>query len=244
MKIRKWPYGFLDSFWSHYSGESYEYLPPDITDDNELAGSVEYVLAVSGLSDREKEMLRLRFQSGKTYREIGCQYNISTVTVSDHINTSLRKLFRCSKYKQILSEGVAAYARRTACLKRDEEIEKIVEERVLKARLSDGRYWANKHCPPEDLKDLPVYHPAKRNSTISTRKQTQTKPVDTHIVDLPLSNRIFYALSRAGISNVSDILKRKDKDDILSIRNLGEKSYEDLMSILEKNGYDVKHLRI
>ena len=71
--------------------------PPDITDDNELAGSVEYVLAVSGLSDREKEMLRLRFQSGKTYREIGCQYNISTVTVSDHINTSLRKLFRCSK---------------------------------------------------------------------------------------------------------------------------------------------------
>lgn len=115
---------------------------------------------------------------------------------------------------------------------------------MLKARLSDGRYWANKHCPPEDLKDLPVYHPAKRNSTISTRKQTQTKPVDTHIVDLPLSNRIFYALSRAGISNVSDILKRKDKDNILSIRNLGEKSYEDLMSILEKNGYDVKHLRI
>ena len=115
---------------------------------------------------------------------------------------------------------------------------------MLKARLSDGRYWANKYCPPEDLKDLPVYHPAKRNSTISTRKQTQTKPVDTHIVDLPLSNRIFYALSRAGISNVSDILKRKDKDDILSIRNLGEKSYEDLMSILEKNGYDVKHLRI
>ena len=51
-------------------------------------------------------------------------------------------------------------------------------------------------------------------------------------------------MSRAGISNVSDILKRKDKDDILSIRNLGEKSYEDLMSILEKNGYDVKHLRI
>ena len=86
MKIRKWPYGFLDSFWSHYSGESYEYFPPDITDDNELAGSVEYVLAVSGLSDREKEMLRLRFQSGKTYREIGCQYNISTVTARFFLN--------------------------------------------------------------------------------------------------------------------------------------------------------------
>ena len=51
--IRKWPYGFLDEFWQW---EDYQYKPPEISDANELIGSIEYVLAVCKLKDREIEM--------------------------------------------------------------------------------------------------------------------------------------------------------------------------------------------
>ena len=57
--IREWPYGFLDKFWEWQYDR---YQPPEITDTKELIGSVEYVLAVSKLKDREIEIIRKRFQ--------------------------------------------------------------------------------------------------------------------------------------------------------------------------------------
>ena len=62
---------------------------------------------------------------------------------------------------------------------------------------------------------------------------------ETNIEDLDLSVRAFNCLKRAGITKVGEILEKleRDEDELLSIRNFGQKSLEELKEKLEAKGY-------
>jgi DNA-directed RNA polymerase subunit alpha len=59
------------------------------------------------------------------------------------------------------------------------------------------------------------------------------------IEDLDLSVRAFNCLKRAGISNVGEILEKLDRDEeeLLAIRNFGQKSLDELKEKLTAKGY-------
>jgi DNA-directed RNA polymerase subunit alpha len=61
----------------------------------------------------------------------------------------------------------------------------------------------------------------------------------TNIEDLDLSVRAFNCLKRAGITKVGEILDRLDRDEeeLLAIRNFGQKSLDELKLNLEAKGY-------
>ena len=62
---------------------------------------------------------------------------------------------------------------------------------------------------------------------------------ETNIEDLDLSVRAFNCLKRAGITKVGEILERleRDQDELLAIRNFGQKSLDELKENLEAKGY-------
>jgi DNA-directed RNA polymerase subunit alpha len=62
---------------------------------------------------------------------------------------------------------------------------------------------------------------------------------DTPIEDLELSVRAYNCLKRAGIIKVGEVLEKlkKGKDEILNIRNFGQKSLDELMERLQAKGY-------
>lgn len=62
---------------------------------------------------------------------------------------------------------------------------------------------------------------------------------DTAIEELELSVRAYNCLKRAGITKVGEVLERlqKGKDEILAIRNFGQKSLDELMERLQAKGY-------
>ncbi len=62
---------------------------------------------------------------------------------------------------------------------------------------------------------------------------------DTPIEDLELSVRAYNCLKRAGITKVGEILERlkKGTEEILAIRNFGQKSLDELMERLQAKGY-------
>jgi len=62
---------------------------------------------------------------------------------------------------------------------------------------------------------------------------------ETDIEDLDLSVRAFNCLKRAGITKVGEILEKleRDKDDLLSIRNFGQKSLDELEEKLAAKGF-------
>ena len=62
---------------------------------------------------------------------------------------------------------------------------------------------------------------------------------DTPIENLDLSVRVFNSLKRAGITTVGEVLEllEKGEDAIMSIRNFGEKSLDELMEKMSEKGY-------
>jgi DNA-directed RNA polymerase subunit alpha len=62
---------------------------------------------------------------------------------------------------------------------------------------------------------------------------------DTPIENLDLSVRVFNSLTRAGITTVGEVLEllEKGEDAIMSIRNFGEKSLDELMEKMGEKGY-------
>ncbi len=66
-----------------------------------------------------------------------------------------------------------------------------------------------------------------------------SKIYETPIEDLELTVRAYNCLKRAGITQVGEILEKlkKGQDEILAIRNFGQKSLDELMERLEEKGY-------
>lgn len=62
---------------------------------------------------------------------------------------------------------------------------------------------------------------------------------ETNIEDLDLSVRAFNCLKRAGITKVGEILEKleRDEEELLAIRNFGQKSLEELKGNLEAKGF-------
>jgi DNA-directed RNA polymerase subunit alpha len=62
---------------------------------------------------------------------------------------------------------------------------------------------------------------------------------ETNIEDLDLSVRAFNCLKRAGITKVGEILEKleRDEEELLSIRNFGQKSLEELKENLKAKGF-------
>jgi len=67
---------------------------PELTDDV-LAG-IEY--ALSRLTDREREVLRQRYEERKTYSAIGVDFNVTASTVQKNEYTAFRKL----RHRQVM----------------------------------------------------------------------------------------------------------------------------------------------
>lgn len=63
--------------------------------------------------------------------------------------------------------------------------------------------------------------------------------IETPIENLDLSVRVFNSLKRTGITTVGEVLEllRKGDDAVLSIRNFGEKSLEELRQKMREKGY-------
>lgn len=81
---------------------------------------------------------------------------------------------------------------------------------------------------------------AQDEKVISTRLTSEA--IETPIENLDLSVRVFNSLKRAGITTVGEVIELLDKgqEAIMSIRNFGEKSLDELNEKLHEKGY-LKH---
>jgi DNA-directed RNA polymerase subunit alpha len=66
-----------------------------------------------------------------------------------------------------------------------------------------------------------------------------TEAAETPIENLDLSVRVFNSLKRTGITTVGDVLELLEKGDeaVMSIRNFGEKSLDELRQKMHEKGY-------
>ncbi len=68
--------------------------------------------------------------------------------------------------------------------------------------------------------------------------KSKDKLLEMTIEDLDLSVRSFNCLKRAGINTVDDLIN-KSQEDMMKVRNLGKKSFEEVRAKLQSLGFDL-----
>jgi DNA-directed RNA polymerase subunit alpha len=73
----------------------------------------------------------------------------------------------------------------------------------------------------------------------ATGTRLTSEAAETPIENLDLSVRVFNSLKRTGITTVGDVLDllEKGEEAVMSIRNFGEKSLEELRQKMREKGY-------
>ena len=216
---KTWPLNFLDEFWDRVSPSPLR----EMVDIHEMIGSVEYVLAVSKLRDRDIEMIRMRFEKGMTYKEIAEYYSISSARPSRIIRRAMRQICRRPQNRAILSIGVAAYTRCRQTMMEDEKINRLVESRLREARLEDARVLAK-----------------QREGNLSRGWKNPFISEYTRIEELPLSIRAYRCMMRADIKTVADIIGFEKRYGLRKIRNLGKKAYQEIIDCLATIGVSLR----
>lgn len=222
-RLREWPFNFLEGVWGQWAS----YPLKGLADTQEIIGSVEYVLAVSRLKNRELEIIRMHFQQGMTYREIADFFSLSRSRAGQILKHAMYKIRAKPQNKAILSIGVAAYTRYRQTVAENETVSRLVEARLKEVRLEDIRSRAKQHGV-----DLSQGSKATRISLF------------THIEELPLSVRAYRCMYRVGIKTVADILAYDKKTGLRNIRNLGEKTHQEIIDLLTAADIDMPQDRL
>ena len=85
----------------------------------------------------------------------------------------------------------------------------------------------------DELTLVPIVEPDEPSSRFTS------EVIETPIENLDLSVRVFNSLKRAGITTVGEVIDLLEKGDeaIMSIRNFGEKSLDELQEKMREKGY-------
>lgn len=182
---------------------------------SDMEGSVEY--ALYKLTEREREITHLYFRDGKTFEEIGKIYGVTRERVRQVQAKALRKL-RHPVRKKYIAFGVNGV------------IEKIKEEYAEKvAELTEKMLYLTNITDANMNKVI-------EKCEIARKHQTE----ELHNFDL--SVRSYNCLTRAGLRTLGDVASLS-QCQLLRVRNLGRKSIEEIIGVLERNGYNVDHFR-
>jgi DNA-directed RNA polymerase subunit alpha len=73
---------------------------------------------------------------------------------------------------------------------------------------------------------------------VEKEDKSKDKILEMTIEDLDLSVRSFNCLKRAGINTVDDLIT-KSPEDMMKVRNLGKKSFEEVRERLLSLGFDL-----
>ena len=70
-------------------------------------------------------------------------------------------------------------------------------------------------------------------------KKITNEAADLPIESLDLSVRVFNSLKRTGVTSVGDVIEllEKGEEAVMSIRNFGEKSLDELREKMQEKGY-------
>ena len=122
-------------------------------------------------------------------------------------------------------------------------------DRLVLEIWTDGTIYAGKgtwHCFQDHDRSSAALSQASAEETLlvgiekeSAGSHLTSEAAETPIENLDLSVRVFNSLKRTGITTVGDVLELLDKGEeaVMSIRNFGEKSLDELREKMQEKGF-------
>ena len=201
-----YPYNLFEAI---KNGRPHIEFPEKINEDNERG----LILALSYLKEREREIIKLRYQDAKTLREIGQVFGFNSERSRQIIAHAVRML---ASHKCILmiNKGPQGY------------IEEVVEKRAkLIAEMEIEEAYKNGY--QQGYKD--------GKEQVEERIPDMIAGSNIPIEELDITIRPYNCLKNIGAKTVFDLLQLT-MDEINNIKNLGKKSKIEIAKALkEKN---------
>lgn len=173
-----------------------------------------FELVLLELSDNERTAIHRYYRDGQTTKQIAEEFELSVSRIGQIIHEAQRELRRPSRLYKI-QYGIEAYC-------------KMKVDEAYKKGLSEG----HKNGYVEG------YKAACELSTADAQKALEAVP-DITLEDLDLSVRAYNCLKRGGFSTLKQ-LANTDPERVARVRNLGKKSYEEVIETLKKYNIDTK----
>lgn len=215
-----YPYNLLDdivggSGWNTNKTED-GFFSDLVTPDQEAA--LRYVLSL--LKERERDIVRLYYEEGKTLEEVGKVYGLTRERVRQILARAVRLLRHPSRFN-LIRYGLDGYERISANklrLKALQEESAALDE--MQVELAKRRVYLESELSATDY-----IVPQKKITSLSCL------PIE----EMDLSVRSFNCLRRAGCSTAQDVadLAGKGATEMLRVRNLGRRSMEEIFDKLQ-----------
>lgn len=181
----------------------------------------------SNLTEKEVYCLKSYYKDLKVFESIGKSLNLTRGRVRQIINKAIYKLKRS---KELLIQGKDKFE-----LISIKEKEKIIKEFKEKISYDFVLEWLSNHEITQELLNI--------SNKILEANKSQNIEEYTTIEELKLSQRSYNCLKRANIYNVRELIS-KTKEDLLNIRNFGQKSIKEIELKLKEMGLTLKKLDI
>lgn len=179
-----------------------------------LCDAIRVGLEFTPLCDREKSIVLAVIDGGRTFAEIGKEWDLSQERVRQIYNKALRRLRYA--FRLYVSEQDILHAE-LAQLRADNEQLRLKNESLLEA-IATAQIE-----PPKEI------HEAE-----------QLKILSTPISELEISVRLQNLCRCAELVTLGDVIRVGSKREFLRYRNFGRKSLTELENILAEYGYELK----
>lgn len=228
--IREYPWCLLDAVyggqdfypWKSMNQNAPESISVDTVPDD-LIASIEYV--VYTLTERERTVLLMYCKDKMTLKEIGQKIGVTLERVRQILAKSFRKL-RWRDREKFIRYGVSGVIRNESMKSAEITIELERERADKEARIL--RQQSNSSNQGEQ----------SIRETVMRYQSIDAIPIET----LNLSIRPYNCLIRQKIYTIGDIMKLSQKE-LLKVRNLGKKSYAEVVESLERVGLDCSNFK-
>lgn len=183
---------------------------------NDSGMALEYVITDS-LTEREALFLRMRYRENMTYTAIGAANDLSRGRAREIVVKAVHKLrhFSRKKYIEIGMQKLVAFIKESERAMCESRYEKRIHQ--LEKEIAELRH--EKYAPDA----AEIYN------------------AGIEIFDLTV--RTFNVLCRNGLRKVGDIIEA-DPEKIIRFRNLGAKSFEELVEVLKEYGFEAKAMEL
>ena len=195
-------------------------------------GALEFGMVLANLSDREADIIRWRFQKGKTLEEVHEIYGLNRERIRQIEAKALRKMRRPC-VAGLLKMGLAGWMEEQI----QQEAKRIADAEVprrVNKEISERLEWAKERMMEREAQELAL---ALNGEPDPDPKVIQAENIT--VEEMELSVRSYNCLKRGGIDTMADLIERK-KSDMYTVRNLGRKSLEEIEQKMKENGFAFK----
>lgn len=213
------PYHSLIQAMGLYDEDSEDAIPIQYTG---IQGTVALAFALGNLTDREQTVMTMRFVDGMTYEECGKHFGVTRERIRQVEAKATRKLRGRKSIRELMQMGIASYWQK--CI--DEEAERVAQKVIEGYRWALDREYEKKI--EEKCHELEI---DPETVLVKERKAVMNTPIE----NLDLSVRSYNCLHRANIKTIEE-LTSLSWEQLISIRNLGRKSAEEVCDKLHSMG--------